>query len=239
MNNPAARLHHILDECRTNESIRNELMETGWREVLYAPEYCDEFDVMLKVSKVMCLPSLISDEIEQIKGLDSDIYLGWVGDLKKAYKRISFGNAFSDFSSALSDSLMSSLRICAIELENSSKRDQTLSANDLDEIRDELCTLLDKITAADLDPELSDYLLDHLDKLIESIEDYLITGIVGIERVLHQIIGSSRANPKTAKDVRESELGKKFISLCGKAYTLLNLVDSGKKLVEQAYELIE
>lgn len=213
-------------------------MESAWREVLNLPQDIDDLAVMHKVSKVMCLPDIITKRIGRIEGENTAAYLGWKGDLYRAFRTVSFGHGFNKFSSSLSDSLVCNLELCAQRID-SDYSDYSISQKDLDELREEINELIDKTISAELAPNLKNYLLDHLYLLVESIDDYLITGIVGIEGAIDQIIGSSHTKPQTAKDVRESEMGKKFITICGKVYTFLSVFDGATNLVEQAYELIE
>ena len=213
-------------------------MEAAWREVLNLPQGLDDLVVMHKVSKVMCLPQIITKRIERIEGENTAAYLGWKSDLANAFRTINFGHGFSQFSRSLSNSLVCNLQLCAQRID-SDYSDYSISQKDLDELREEINELIDRTISAELAPNLKNYLLDHLYQLVESIDDYLITGIVGIEGAIDQIIGSSYTKPKTAKDVRESEMGKKFITVCGKVYTFLSVFDGATNLVEKAYELIE
>jgi len=236
MSNPAARLHAILLRSKQQE-LRNKNMLIAWRTVLQLPEQLDDLITMNRVSKVFTLPSIISDQIQRFSDLDEELYLGWRQDLSTALRVINFNAQFNDFSQRLSDSLLISIRFCAHELDKRAP-EKDVSREELDSLRESAWLLYEQVVKADLPNEISRYLLDYLYLIIEAIDDYDVTGAVGMERALNAVLGTIITDSARAENVRKSQFGEKFWIVVTKVGVVLKLAKTATELAEGVRKLL-
>ena len=92
-------------------------MLVAWRAVLSLADDVDDLIVMSKIGKVFTLPSIITTHIQRFPDLPEKLYLGWRNDISSAFRAIQFNTSFGQFSTRLSDSLLTSISFCAHELD--------------------------------------------------------------------------------------------------------------------------
>src|SRR5438876_12405162 len=236
MSNPASRLHAILLRSK-DEQLRNKNMMLAWRTVLQLPEELDDLVTMSKVGKLFTLPSIISAQIQRFPDLDAELYLGWREDLNKAFRFINFNANFHDFSQRLPDSLLISIRFCAHELDKRAPEKDVLREQ-LDSLRESAWLLYEEVLKADLPPDLSRYLLDYLYLIIEAIDDYNITGAVGMERALNAVLGTIITDSARAENARTSRFGEKFWAVVTKVGVVLKLAKTAAELADGVRKLL-
>ena len=229
-NNPAARLHFILEKSRATE-VRNKPMMEGWRTVLSLPNTMDDLTTMQKLGGLFSLTQVVSDHITKYPDLDHNLYLGWRNDLCNSFKQINFSAKFNAFSSTLSDSLLINIQFCAHEL-GKRKPEKVIEEAQLQELKDEASKLYDQILESDLDSEISEYLADLTYRFVDAIDNYLITGSLGIQRALDSAVGTVITTNKIATSSKETSEGKAFWNIAGKTAILLNLAKTVMELGE-------
>lgn len=230
MNNPAGRLHAILQASKEKE-IQRLNMIAGWRKVLSIPDTVDDLLTMNKIGKVFTLPHVITSLLQRFEDIDHDLYLGWKGDLLIAFRHVTFQSNFSEFGSRLSDSLLINIRFCDHELERRHP-EKSITEEHLAALRDEANKLLDQILASELPPNLMRYLLDHAYLILEAIEDYPITGAPALERALDQAVGSVVTNRAVAQLAKDSTVGEQFWTFMGRIGLTLSIAKSAKEIGE-------
>jgi hypothetical protein len=236
MSNPAHRLHTILFQSKQQE-LQNKNMMIGWRAVLQLPDQLDDLFIMNKVGKVFTLPSIIADQIKRFPDLDTELYLGWREDLASAFKFVNFNSQFAEFSRRLSDSLLINIRFCAHELDKRAP-EKDISREELDKLRESTWSLYEEVLKADLPPSLSRYLLDYLYLIIEAIDDYHITGAVGMERALNAVLGTVITDQARAQEVRQSAFGERFWMVVTKVGVALKLAKTAAELANGVRKLL-
>ena len=236
MSNPASRLHAILLRSK-DEQLRNKNMMVAWRTVLELPKELDDLVTMSKVGKLFTLPSIISDQIRRFPDIDAELYLGWRQDLTKAFRFVNFNANFHDFSQRLPDSLLISIRFCAHELDKRAP-EKDVSREQLDSLRESAWLLYEEVPKADLPPDLSRYLLDHLYLIIEAIDDYNITGAVGMERALNAVLGTIITDSARTEKVSRSAFGEKFWGVITKMGVLLKVAKTATELADGVRKLL-
>lgn len=231
-NNPAARLHSILRKCREVANTHGSKQMVGaWRSVFKLGEDVSDVVVMSKVALVYLLPSQIALEIRRFEQLDPELYLGWVPELTSALTLVSFKGAFNGFTAHLTDSLLTSIAFGADQLSRLCP-EKMVGKEELQKLRDSAYDLYQKVQEADLPPDLSRYLLDHLYLIYDAIDNYQITGARGLERAFATTVGMVVSDPSLATKTKESTVGTQFWSVVGKAALLLKFAEGVRKLGE-------
>jgi hypothetical protein len=237
LNNPAARLHNILVNCRKDKELRNQPMLIGWRTVLSLPAEIEDITVMYLVGKIFLLPSQITQELSQFPDIDMELFLGWKTDMTSAFKKINFESPFASFYDRLSDSLLVTIKFCAHEL---SKRrpEKIVDEAQLGELKQQVYDLYTEVLKTDLPTDIRRYLLDHLYEIIDAIDCYMVTGACPIQRAVDGVIGSFVTDGNTVRQTLDKEVGKKFWSTMNKAAILLSISKTALELGEGAAKLL-
>jgi hypothetical protein len=118
--------------------------------------------------------------------------------------------------------LLISIRFCAHELDKRAP-EKDVSREQLDSLRESAWSLYEEVLKEGLSAELSRYLLDHLYLIIEAIDDYNITGAVGMEQVLNGVLGAIITDSARAEKVRQSVFGERFWGVITKMGVVLKL----------------
>ncbi len=98
--------------------------------------------------------------------------------------------------------------------------------------------LYEEVLKADLPPDLSRYLLDYLYLIIEAIDDYNITGAIGMERALNAVLGTIITDSARAEKVRQSTFGEKFLGVITKLGVVLKLAKTATELADGVRKLL-
>jgi hypothetical protein len=98
--------------------------------------------------------------------------------------------------------------------------------------------LYEEVLKADLPPDLSRYLLDHLYLIIEAIDDYNITGAVEMERALNAVLGTIITDSVRAEKVRRSAFGEKFWGVITKMGVVLKVAKTATELADGVRKLL-
>jgi len=230
MSNPAQRLHKILTRSKQKD-LQHKQMLVGWRAVLSLDDDVDDLIVISKIGKVFTLPSIITTQIRRFPDIPEELFLGWRKDLSSAFRGIHFNTSFGEFSTRLPDSLLTAISFCAHELHRCMP-EKDVAREELKAIRESAWALYEEILKSDLPPNLARYLLDYLYLVIETIDDFEITGAAGLERSLNAVVGTVATDTTTAKQASASPFGERFWGVVTKVAVLLKLGKTALELEE-------
>src|SRR5438132_4524687 len=74
--------------------------------------------------------------------------------------------------------------------------------------------------------------------IIEAIDDYDVTGAVGMERALNAVLGTIITDSARAENVRKSQFGEKFWIVVTKVGVVLKLAKTATELAEGVRKLL-
>ncbi len=238
INNPAARLHHILTICKARrKDMASKPMVQVWRKVFNLADNIEDTVVMSKVGMVYLLPQQISTLIKRYDDLEPRLFLGWQSELTQAFTQISFTNAFDNFASHLSDSLLITLEFCSDALSRKCP-EKVVSEAELQKLRETACLLYDEVQKSDLEPVLAQYLLEHIYLVIQSVENYIFTGAAGLQYALDTAVGSVVTKNNIARQSQQSVFGERFWALVGKTAVVLELSKTALELGEGIFKML-
>lgn len=227
-NNPAGRLAMILNNLR---QVKNKALGDAWVEVLGV----DKKDTGELIQRVALVSRLVDDTEAQIKSqkdLNHGLYLRWTPLVREVFTNLNFRASVNDVNGRLTPEAMTGLEFCD-EILSRSCPERTLDPQKLAEVIQEVKSLIDQVIASELPNDLKEFVLDKLDLLLRALEMYQVAGIGPIATALDTIIGTTaRCGGKPYAQSKDTPLGKKFWSLCGKVATMIALADGGKKLLE-------
>ncbi len=236
MSNPARRLLHILGRTMEQEFV-GQKQGVVLRSILDLPLGSDDFKLLGKLGRLFGLPAVIASQMRRIPNIKRSAYLGWQTDLLEAFKNVNIDQNVNGLRKALSGSLLSSIELCAIELDKHFPEVE-LDKNALREILSDIVPIFDRLLAADATDPVTRYLLDHIFKIIEAIENYLLTGSPEIQCAIDEIIGTTFTKPEVAKKAAESNEGQDMWKVVGKIAVFLKLGASALTLLERAQKML-
>lgn len=201
--NPAEQLLEILEASKNYSSTDN--CRKTWKRILDIPQ-ADEALFMSRLGKVMQLPKKIIDEINKIEGTDSDIYQHWSTQINSGFTLQHLQGNWGTFTQHIDSHTIPYLKSTA-QILNSHLKISALSDNQIDEIRQEVIGLIQKIRESNLDEAIKTYLLKILGELINSINEYKITGHDFIIQKIDTIVGHAVTDEEFRERMKNSDIG--------------------------------
>ncbi|WP_146135127.1 hypothetical protein [Neisseria iguanae] len=237
--NPAKRLLLILQNGQKITTQKNCL--TVWREILEAE---DDIGALIKLGKVASLP----DEIESFLNtyapdLIDDGFYHWSRTIKTALIRQNLNEMWGIFLNRIDVHSINYLKMTAniIEIYNSGKK--PLDKEQTDDLIEKSNGLIELIKQ---EPSLNEnsklHLTKYLNKLIEALHEYHITGNQEIFYILEGLMGHSFIDEDYAKILNgqsENSLGKKIADFISFTANLISVTAGVPILAEAIKTLLE
>lgn len=225
--NPAGRLHEILTEART---CGNTVTYEVWAQVLKT-EPGNKADIIRRVSLLQELLGEVKTKISCIEGLNTDLYLSTFQHLENAINVTNFDVPWDSYKPQLNDAAMLNLAHCAEQL---SRYDESqIDENELSELLKSIDELSDKIRSGTISKPLQEIMLDLLETMRRSINEYRIRGAAGMKRELAYSVGVLIQHHAEFK----AEETKEEVGMFGKVLSKFNgLVTFALKLKELGFD---
>jgi hypothetical protein len=225
LNNPAARLHHILTLCKKHEKESGgRPMLMGWRKVFRLGEGVRDFTVMQRIGRIHVLTGEISERVERYPDLDSQLYLGWLEELEEAFLNLSFRSEFGTFVKRIPRTLLVNIEFCSKALAERCP-EPVPDAEKLAEIGRLSLELIKAVSDSDLDEVGKRYFLDYLSLVRRAVEEYALLGAPGLQAVVDAVTGSLATQRQVSIPTRETPVGKRFWGLIAKITKALTAPD--------------
>ncbi|NWF36065.1 hypothetical protein [Mariprofundus sp. KV] len=224
-NNPASRLHSILEESKDGQHRQKSVMQM-WADVFEIN--LEEPDGPLRlIGQLANLKALIHEVREKISGMDvrQSLYLKHFEKIENATRIDQLGAAWSTSESQLSEATMDSLEHCS-ELLSSAFSEDDISES-IVEIKDKVENLSEEVIASDLDEPIKNFILKELEVIRRGIFDYRLKGASGLRESVATTIGDFMLSP----DVSQSTNDKGFLS------KLKTLIVDTEKITSSAMRL--
>lgn len=188
-NNPAGRLHLILQRA---QSLGDKLTESSikvWPQVLLCADDTPRDVLFARIARVQELPHIVSVQIHKVPDLEAiDDHVCWVADLTKSLRRNNFDEAMQNFINGATEGNMAWIRLCDRVLQKHFP-EPTLTKQELAALRNAAQQLVSEINQSSLDEQLKEYMLYHLDLVGRAIDDYRVVGVESFVRTTESIIG--------------------------------------------------
>lgn len=210
-NNPAGRLHGILNRARAVGKNANRPAIKVWPEVLRAKPGRD--DVLLaRIARALELPSVVKRRVESIPDQKHEKFLTWVPTVSKAFQSHNFDEPFTQFIAGINEHVVSLVEFCD-DLLSEHQPERTVTDEQLAKLQAEIDRFVNEVRAADIDEMLRDYLLHYADLIDRAIGDYYVVGIDAIDRAVESCAGAIFARKPVVEAVAATPVGKNFARL--------------------------
>lgn len=228
IHNPAGRLHAILRTAKDDKAIRTTNTEKALLKILNTPD--ENKSLLIKrLGIFLGLPSEIESQITKIPDLTHDLYLKWMPAFYVAFSNISFNQQFTAIIDKIGEDTIYGIEICAEELRRKFP-EKNLRNEDLDKLKGEIGSLIDKIANSEINSFLKKFLIEKLDAAYLAIQEYFLTGAKSIERSVEMFLGGCRLNGAELEKHKEDPLFQECFEKISKIVLMLNLAEYAYKI---------
>jgi hypothetical protein len=221
--NPAARLLAILKEGKTKD-IKAPSRKI-WHELLQVPEG-DHVLLMTRLARVMSLPTEIAVEVLENHPDETQTVSHWKGQITNAFLHLNLNSPWESFINAIDH-----LNITA-KLLHHVARIKPADTAALIHARDKIQDLLSEINSSDIDGEIKITVTRYLINLINTIDEYFITGALPILDASNVMLGNLVVDPKYREFIKSNSLGQKVLSTVSLAANAVTIAVSLPQLTQ-------
>lgn len=230
--NPARRLLIILQKGKSING--NEPCLDTWNKLLEINDINNHSLLFNRLGKLITLPNIIREDVLKYhKDNISECNLA-ISQVNHALKVQNLSSTWNTFIGHINDEALNYLNLIA-KLLDYEYETELLKKENLDEFRSSIDELIQEIKDLDVDTDFKKYILHYLKKIIDSIDEYNITGITPIVESLEVTLGHAVINKEFGKNIKESNFSDKFIDILEK---LNSLVNTGNSLVQLSNGII-
>ncbi|SFU26699.1 hypothetical protein SAMN05192563_10655 [Paraburkholderia aspalathi] len=208
VDNPAARLLAILKAGKTKD-VRLPSRQV-WYELLQV-EPGNHALLAERLAKLMALPAIIATEMQEHHADENQTVSYWRGRVDSAFVNININAPWAEFINQIDDHSLNYLSVTAKLLQHATKLKPFGQAH-LGELRGTLNELLKEVIEAEIDAEVKLSITRYLGRLINSIDEYFITGVLPILDAANATFGNVVVDPKYKEFLTNEPLGKKLVS---------------------------
>jgi hypothetical protein len=225
-NNPAGRLYDILSEAlpsRSNKSIR----ET-WANV-FGIDPAATGDLLHLMAQLIELLRASRQRIEQVDGVDRDLYFQPIQNLEKAFASLNLDAQWNDFVNKVDNATMVGLAFCSDTL-SQRHTEEVIQKEVLDDLLNDVETLVETVVASDLDMALKTVLTENLENIRRAILEYRIRGAEGLLRALEMSVGALLRHRDDFREKSDSDSVSGFWKFLGKLDRITGIAVKTKQL---------
>jgi hypothetical protein len=221
--NSARRLLNILEK---GKKISTDFScKSAWRNLLDIKD--DDLSLLFsRLGKVMTLQKIIIKDLEKYYPNQKKSYDYWSNRLNIAFSKQNINSTWLTFIESIDDHSIEYLRM-STDLLDSKIEVKIIEEEKLIEIRVIVDNLIKEVINLKLDENFKKYLITYLKKIIDSIDEYKITGITPIIESFESTLGHALVNKEFGENIKKSNLSDKFINILEK---LNILIDTGNNI---------
>jgi hypothetical protein len=237
LNNPAARLHALLQKAKQNTEFAGTLSTEVWPKLLNVPK--ENQPLMFKrFGGVMELPLLIKERIENLPDINHELQLRWMSKINQAFQANNFSAAFASFIGKIDDSTLLGIEHCA-DILSRRDPDPEIKPDELESLRQQVDDLINETKNSEIEADLKKFIFKHLFTIRNAIEEYQVFGSKPLVTAFGQIIAAAYTEPQTAIKTATSSQGNKFLKIVAGIGLLLTVGNQGLQLTEGALKLLQ
>ncbi|EJL85249.1 hypothetical protein PMI16_03553 [Herbaspirillum sp. CF444] len=204
--NPAERLLLILRKGKTFSSANPCL--AGWKMVLMTN---DLSTMLARLGNVMKLPYQVVEMATQTIPTESESWDYWFPKINEGFSTQNLSGQWQTFIGHIDDHTLRYLSMTS-RLLNSSSSQKVIEEVELKEIKAKLVAILESlIEQTNIPTSVLSFVHRTLHSLIESIDQYFITGALPISDMTDSALGHALLNPEYRDFLKENSLGKAYI----------------------------
>ena len=200
--NTAERLLAIVSQAKSYPDNANCLRT--WREILGPVD--DETDLMNKLGRTMLLPQQLVRELEQFYPEDSD-WNHCAQQISTAFAAQHLHGSWASFKNHIDQASLNYLKMASKLLESKIKT-KALTDDQIVDLLMQFTELRNTVLAGDIPPTIKQYLLTYLRRIIESLENYKISGAQPVLEAIEGLVGHAGVDTSYRDFLGLTDIGK-------------------------------
>ncbi|ENM5795741.1 hypothetical protein V4V47_003779 [Vibrio mimicus] len=214
--NAAARLLKILDEGKSINP--NYPTKQAWGRI-FKLENIDtsteaQSTLMSKLGQVMLLPHETITLVEQYYPTQAPALNHTLAQIQAAFVSQNLSGKWVTFIQHIDTHCINALSMTAALLENKLET-KVIDTEKLDNFRAKVQELIEQTIKSDLTSEFKKFMTHYLQKILNAINDYLISGAMPILDAVEATLGHAVLDPSFKEELKESETGQKIRAMLG------------------------
>lgn len=186
-NNPVGRLYEILVALQKKATNQNDRLEIIIRKA-FQLEDTDQSQLLEIYLELLNLTKESEKEINRLPEASHELHLRAIRKIENAFITQSLHSNWASFGAYLDPATMTGLEHTADNL--SYLGEQTVAADDLENLQKEVNELLELVTNTEMNEKLKVFLSEHLEKIQQAVRYYRIKGARGLKDALERIMGA-------------------------------------------------
>lgn len=217
--NPAARLLSILSEGK--KIAVGDPCRRSWAKLLETRE-SDAALLVSRIGKLMGLPQDIIDQTIELYPGQPPTWQHWSSQVNTAFSTQNLNGQWQTFIQHIDGHTITYLTMSASLLESKSSIKQ-LDMSRINELRKTVSDLINNVINSDAEASLKKYIVHHLRKILNAIDEYKITGALPILDAVESTIGHAYLDQDYKSYLTGTEMGKQILDTLGAVANLVTI----------------
>ncbi|WP_152902094.1 hypothetical protein [Neisseria bacilliformis] len=242
--NPAQRLFNIIKKAKEVSLSKNS--RNAWKEILNLSIETYDVNILLSINKVINLITEVNNYFQVNEPDYIEYCQSWMRNVLNVLSRsVDLDRQWSDIISYLDSHTISSLYSSVKIIDANFEKSQLLFLKKIDEselieINNSIKSVYqDILISENIEDNVKSSILKYLLRLIESIDQYAITGSEAIIEVLENTVGHMYFNHEYKEFMSNTETGKNLLSKMGEIAKKVTCITGILELANKSFELIE
>lgn len=207
--NPAARLLSILSEGK--KIAVSDPCKRSWAKLLETPEGNGAL-LVSRIGKIMSLPHGIIDLTKELYPNQQPTWQHWLGQVNAAFSNQNLNGQWNSFIQHIDNHTITYLSMTKDLLESKLSIKQ-LDIQRLTELRETINGLINTVIQSDAEFPLKKYIIHHLRQILNSIDEYKITGALPILDSVESTIGHAYIDNSYHYYLTSTDNGKHILDI--------------------------
>lgn len=207
--NPASRLHAILRSAINTTPGQNQ--RAVWRHALNIENGSDS-KLYAQLGKVMALPEEISKWL--IENLPNKKWETWRTAVNKAFAQIHLNGQWASVGNHLDERAMTELDMISTLYENMGGL-KSITNEEISALIDRVNEIKAQVLGSGMPEEMKLTFLKYLNKILDALESYHITGAAPIMEAVESAMGHIVVDPEYKDALRETGTGEQLVNFLG------------------------
>jgi hypothetical protein len=220
--NPAEQISQIIQAAY--QQNRGESIRAVWSKLLGADPR-NPYDVYARLNDFINLVESTKLHIKAMPNINQDLYLEPLTNIEQTYRVYNLQASWESVMNCLSPETTTGLKFL-VELFSQNSKEGLIEAPVLDELRQEVETLIALIIETELELEVKAFLLDKLEIMRTAILHYRLSGSQGLKNAAESMIGAAFlhrvAIENECKDSKRDEIIKNALGLVARVVEVVS-----------------
>jgi len=234
-NNPAGRLYNLLVEAR-KQPPGTEARKV-WALLLHV-ESNDTPTLLRRLARVLEVPALIRERVARQQSVNRALLLEWMPSVELALSNVTLGGPWKSFLGHFDEKTMYGLNLCS-DILSRHCAETIIDEGELENIGQEVGTLIEEISGARIEEDVKQFMLDHLAAITDALNDYWIAGATPLRKALESSVGAIVLDSSIISKVNAAPHGSRFWTIVGRVGVVLSIAWNALQLSGRATALLQ